>query len=228
MFPSELKLAKVVPIFKAGASNKITNYRPISVLTFFSKVFEKIIYNHLIDFMDHNDILYGYQFGFRKGHSTQQAIITLVNKIISCLDNGDLVIGVFLDLKKTFDTVDHKILLKKLYAYGVRDVALKLLESYLSDRYQYVVYDNQKSETLSITCGVPQGSILGPLLFIIYMNDLCNVSKLLFTVLYADDTCAVLNGKSLNLIVETVNAELQLLSTWLKSNKLSLNTTKTY
>ena len=92
---------------------------------------------------------------------------------------------------------------------------MKLLESYLSDRYQYVVYDNQKSETLSITCGVPQGSILGPLLFIIYMNDLCNVSKLLFTVLYADDTCVVLNGKSLNLIVETVNAELQLLSTWL-------------
>ena len=160
VFPSELKLAKVVPIFKAGASNKITNFRPISVLSFFSKVFEKIIYNHLIDFMNHNDILYGYQFGFRKGHSTQQAIITLVNKIISCLDNGDLVLGVFLDLKKAFDTVDHKILLKKLYAYGVRDVALKLLESYLSDRYQYVVYDNQKSETLSITCGVPQGSIL--------------------------------------------------------------------
>ena len=178
--------------------------------------------------MDHNDILYGYQFGFRKGHSTQQAIITLVNKIISCLDNGDMVIGVFLDLKKAFDTVDHKILLKKLYAYGVRDVALKLLEGYVSDRYQCVVYDNQKSETLSITCGVPQGSILGPLLFIIYMNDLCNVSKLLFTVLYADDTCVVLNGKSLNLIVETVNAELQLLSTCLKSNKLSLNTTKTY
>ena len=119
MFPSELKLAKVVPILKAGASNKITNYRPSSVLLFFSKVFEKIIYNHLIDFMDHNDILYGHQFGFRKGHSTQQAIITRVNKIISCLDNGDLVIGVFLDVKKAFDTVDHKILLKKLYAYGV-------------------------------------------------------------------------------------------------------------
>ena len=116
----------------------------------------------------------------------------------------------------------------KLYAYGVRDVDLKLLESYLSDRYQYVVYANQKSETLSITCGVPQGSLLGPMLFIIYMNDLCNVSKLLFTVLYTDDTCVVLTGKSLNLIDETVNAELQLLSTWLKSKKLSLNTAKTY
>ena len=131
MFHSELKLAKVVPIFEAGASYKITNYRPISVISFFSKVFEKIIYNHLIDFMDHNDILYVYQFSARKGHSTQQAIITFVNKIISCLDNCYLVIGVFLDLEKAFDTVDHKIL--KLYVYGVRDVALKLLERYLSD-----------------------------------------------------------------------------------------------
>ena len=147
----------------------------------------------------------------RKGHSTQQDIITLVNKIISCLDNGgDLVIGVFLDLKYAFDNVDHKILLKKLYAYGIRDVALKLLQSYLSDRYQYVIYDNQKSETLCITCGVPQGSLLGSLLFMIDMNDLYNVSKLIFTVLYTNDTCVVLNGKSLNLIVETVNAELQL------------------
>ena len=124
--------------------------------------------------------------------------------------------------------MDHKILLKKLYAYGIRGVALKLLESYLSGRSQYVVYDYQQSATLSITCGVPQGSVLGPLLFIIYMNDICNVSQLLFTVLYADDTCVLVNGKSLNLIIETVNSELQLLSTWLKSNKLSLNTTKSY
>ena len=156
VFPSELKLAKVVPIFKAGATNKITNYRPISVLSFFSKVFEKIIYHKLIEFLDHNDILYCYQFGFRQRHSTQQAIITLVNKITSCLDCGDLVIGIFLDLKKAFDTVDHKILIKKLYAYGIRGVALKLLESYLSGRFQYVVYDYQQSATLSITCGVPQ------------------------------------------------------------------------
>ena len=228
VIPSELKLAKVVPIFKAGATNKITNYGPISVLSFFSKVFEKIIYHKLIEFLDHNGILYCYQFGFRQGHSTQQAIITLVNKITSCLDCGDLVIGIFLDLKKAFDTVDHKILLKKLYAYGIRGVALKLLESYLSGRSQYVVYDYQQSATLSITCGVPQGSVLGPLLFIIYMNDICNVSQLLFTVLYADDTCVLVNRKSLNLIIETVNSELQILSTWLKSNKLSLNTTKSY
>ena len=120
VFPSELKLAKVVPIFKSGDSSKITNYRPISVLSFFSKVFERVMYNHIIDFIDSLNVLYKYQFGFRHKHSTQQAIITLVNKITSSLDTGDLVIGVFLDLKKAFDTVDHKILLDKMHAYSIR------------------------------------------------------------------------------------------------------------
>ena len=118
MFPSELKLATEVPIFKASATNKITNYRPILALSFFSNVFEKIIYNYLIEFTDHNDILYSYQFGFRQRHSTQQAIITHVNKITSCLDSGGMVIWVLLHIKTAFDTVDHKILLNKLYVYG--------------------------------------------------------------------------------------------------------------
>ena len=181
---------------------------PISVLSFFSKVFKKIMHHKLIEFMDHNDILHSYQFGFRQRHSTQQAIITLVNKISSCLDCGDSVIGVFLYLKKAFDIVDHKILLKKLYAYGIRGVAQKLLESYLSGRFQYVVNDYQPCATLSITCGVTQGSVFGSLLFIINMNDIGNISQLLFTVLYSDDTSVLVNGKSLNLIIETVNTDI--------------------
>ena len=129
--------------------------------------------------MEANNSFYKYQFGFRRRHSTQQAIITLVEEITSSLDDGDLVIGVFLDLKKAFDTVDHRILLNKLYAYGIRGNILKWYESYLTDRSQYVSYDGMHSNTLSIRCGVPQGSILGPLLFVIYMNDICNVSEFL-------------------------------------------------
>ena len=110
VFPSELKLAKVVPIFKAGESDKVTNYRPISVLSFFSKIFEKTMYNYVVNFMDKHDTIYKYQFGFRKQHSTQHAIITLVDKITSSLDSGDIIIGVFFYLKKAFDTVNHHIL----------------------------------------------------------------------------------------------------------------------
>ena len=175
IFPSELKLAKVVPIFKSGESDKVPNYRPISVLSFFSKILEKIMYNNVVNFLDKNDTFYKYQFGFRKSHSTQHAIITLVDKITSSLDSGDLIIGVFLDLKKAFDTVNHHILLKKLFCYGIRGCTLKWFESYLTDRSQFVTYDGIQSEINSVKCGVPQGSILGPLLFIIYMNDLFNV-----------------------------------------------------
>ena len=120
IFPSELKLAKLVPIFKSGDPSLITNNRPISVLSLFSKVFEKVMYNHIISFMNKNDVLYDQQYGFKQKHSTQQAIIMIVDEIIKSLDAGDIVISVFLDLKKAFDMVDHHILFKKLYAYGIR------------------------------------------------------------------------------------------------------------
>ena len=226
--PSELKIARVVPIFKSGDPSLLTNYRPISVLSFFSKVFERIVYDYLFDFICTNNILYDYQIGFRPGHSTQQAIITLIDKITKSLDNGDIVISLFIDLKKAFDTVDHRILLRKLYAYGIRGTMLKWIESYLSGRTQYVVFDGQESEIHGIQCGVPQGSILGPLLFILYMNDICNVSDIFFAIMYADDTSLVVNGKDLNALIQLLNTALIDLCTWFKANRLSLNTTKTF
>ena len=228
VFPSELKLARMVPIFKAGDSSALTNYRPISVLTFFAKVFEKIVYNKLLNFISDNNILYDHQYGFRKGRSTQQAIITLVDKVTKSQDIGDIVITLLIDLKKAFDTIDHRILLRKLYSYGIRGSMLKWMESYLTDRSQYVVIDGKVSQTRGIKCGVPQGSILGPLLFIISVNDICNVSPMLFKILYADDTCVLISGNHLNNLIDRLNTELISLNNWFKANKLSLNTKKSF
>ena len=198
IFPTELKLARVVPILKAGDPMLLTNYRPISILTFFSKIFEKLMYCNIFNFLEENSIIFNRQFGFRQKHSTSHAIITLINKITNSLDHGDIVISIFLDLKKAFDTVDHRILLNKLYAYGIRGNVHDWFRSYLTDRSQFAIYDRERSDTKQIKCGVPQGSILGPILFIIYMNDIMNVSNILYTILYADDTCAVLSGNDLS------------------------------
>ena len=176
--------------------------------------------------MCNNNVLYDYQFGFRQKHSAQHAVITLIDKIHTSLDNGDIAITILLDLKKAFDTVNHRILLQKLNAYGIRGNLLKWFESYLTGRSQYVVYDGIKSDIYNVTCGVPQGSILGPLLFILNMNDICNVSEHLFTILYADDTCVLLSGKDLTELIMVINAELKSLSAWFRSNKLTVNTQK--
>ena len=130
------------------------------------------MYNHLISFIDKEDILYKFQFGFRKSHSTNHAIISLVEKVNQALDSGKVLVGIFLDLKKTFNTVDHKILVDKLFKYGIRGNILNWFKSYLSNRKQYVNWQGSNSEIETVSCGVPQGSILGPLLFILYVNDL--------------------------------------------------------
>ena len=228
IFPSELKLARVVPIFKSGDPSLLTNYRPISVLSFFSKILEKIVYNIVFNFLCENEILYDYQFGFRSKHSTQQALITLVDNVTKSLDGSNIVISLFIDLKKAFDTVHHRILQRKLYAYGIRGILQKWFESYLTDRSQYVIYDGVESEIRPVKCGVSQGSILDPLLFIISMNDICNVSDLMFAIMYADDTCFLMNGIDLHKLIKQLNVELDSLCTWFKSNKLSLNTQKTF
>ena len=168
----------------------------------------------MTDFFDSNQIIYKYQFGFRKEQSTQQAIISLVEKITRSLDSRDIVIRIFMDLKKAFDTVDHRIMIRKWYAYGIRCNILNWFISYLDDRSQYVAFDETHPSTKPIKCGIPQGSLLGPLLFIIYMNDIYNVSEMLFSILYADDTTVIIKDRDISILLQTLNVELNAKKTY--------------
>ena len=197
VFPSNLKCAKVILIFKKGNKTKCPNYRPIFPLSNVSKIFERIMYNRLETHLNSNSILYKHQYGFRKNNSTALAIYDLVENLMKAKDKGEISCAVFLDLSKAFDTVDRNILLKKLEHYSIRGPPLQLLESYLTNRKQYTIVNGGKSCSLSIDIGVPQGSVLGPLLFLIYINDLPLVSNLV-TKLFADDTCLIFSSKSLN------------------------------
>ena len=225
--PDELKLARVVPIFKSGDKTQTLNYRPISVLPSLSKLFERVIHNRISKFLEKYKILYAYQFGFRKDHSTCLATSYLVDKITKALDDKEYFLSVFLDLSKAFDTVNHNILLIKLAHYGIRGSALNWFKSYLSNRKQFVEINASKSNTQNIACGVPQGSILGPLLFFIYINDLPNASNILKTLNFADDTTLFFKDKCINNLQITMNQELKKIVQWLTANQLSLNIKKT-
>ena len=166
------------------------------------------MYNHLISFIVKENILYKFQFGFRKSHSSNHAIISMVEKVNQALDTGKVLVGVFLDLKKAFDTVDHTILLDKLYKYGVRGNILNWFKSYLSNRKQYVNWHGSNSEIETVSCGVPQGSIFGPLLFILYVNDSSKVSNKFVSILFADDTTILFEGDNIHSIITSLNYEL--------------------
>lgn len=226
--PSEIKIARVTPVPKSGDLRLLQNYRPISVLPVFAKVFEKLVYNRIYNFLNQNNIFNSNQFGFRKGFSTEMAIATTVETITNALDRGDNVIGVLLDLKKAFDTVNFEVLFKKLNHIGIRGNALKLLKSYLTNRQQSVGIEDIKSSFKQIKCGVPQGSNLGPLLFLIYINDLPNTLNSSFPIMYADDTNIFSAGSNINEIENNLNRDLASLELWLRANKLTLNLNKTY
>ena len=227
IFPDKLKIAKIIPIFKAEDPNFFVNYRPISLLSNFSKFFEKVIYNRLVEFAEKHDILYRCQFGFRKNHSTSHALIHLVNKIASAIDQHETTVGVFLDLSKVFDTLDHQILFAKLEHYYMRDAALQWFKSYFSCRQQFVQFNQACSPVQTIKCGVPQGLSLGPLLFILYINELPNASELTDPLLFADDTSILYSHSNPNCLESLLNDELQNIGVWLKCNKLSVNIKKT-
>ena len=188
IFPNKLKIAKVLQLFKKNENYVFDNYRPVSVLSSISKVIEKVMHIQLYDYFNRFDFLYDNQYGFRTNHSTELATLEIINRIVSKMDNNEIPINIYLDLSKAFDTLDHEILINKLTYYGVTGNSLLLLSNFLSERNQYVDFNSKQSDFRILSTGVPQGSILGPLLFIIYINDINMVTTLFKPIIYADDT----------------------------------------
>lgn len=226
-FPSILKITKIIPTHKKGDTTECNNYRPISLTSNVSKLIEKIIHQRLYSFLERNNVFYESQFGFRNNHSTNHALLKITENIREACDKNEFTCGVFLDLKKTFDTVNHEILLSKLEHYGVRGVANKWFRSFICNRIHYTTILNKDSGILVNTHGFRQASVLGPLLFILYINDLNICVEHSKVHHFADDTNLLYVNKSLKKSNSKINHDLSRIVHWLRANKISLNTSKT-
>lgn len=227
-FPSSFKKSLVTPVYKNGPKNSINNYRPISILPAMSKILERIINSRLVTYLEKFNLLSENQYGFRRNRSTADAVANLTDHIASNLDKGVKCLAIFLDLAKAFDTVSVPLLLQKLEFMGIRGLQLKLFEDYLSNRYQCVKLGSVIGDAKLVSYGVPQGSILGPTLFLVYINELCNIklhNGKIFS--FADDTCLVFQGESWKSVYKDAQIGLNTVSKWLGRNLLTLNTTKT-
>ena len=227
VFPEGGKIARLIPVYKnKGSKKEFGNYRPVSLLPVFSKIMERLIYNKVFEFLVRYQILFESQYGFRKGHNTTHAILDFIKTIEEAIEQNQYAIGIFCDLSKAFDTLNHEILLLKLDHYGIRGKANEWFRSYLKDRKQYAELNNCKSSCLTLTTGVPQGSILGPLLFLIYINDLPSAAKLK-SVQFADDSNLLIKGDDLRILTQTLTKELESVCDFFKANQLKLNANKT-
>ena len=225
-FPDNLKVGKITPIFKKGDQEKFENYRPVSTLPIFAKIFEKVIYSQLYDYLAKKNILYDNQYGFRKSHSCSHALNYSVSEIQKHHENDEHVIGIYIDLSKAFETIEHTKLLQKLNIYGIRGNVHALLKSYLSNRLQYTSALGENSSKLPIKYGVPQGSVLGPLLFLIYINDIAQCSNLGTFVLFADDTNVFVVGENIDEVHMKANSVLNSVFNYMTANQLHINMSK--
>ena len=227
-FPQILKRAQVIPLYKKGAKTDLNNFRPISLLNIFSKIFEKVMKVYLVGFLETHNVLSKSQYGFQRDKRTEDALKFFSSNIYKQLDTSNSVLSIFIDFSKAFDTVPHNILINKLNHYGIRGSILQWFSNYLSDRTQTTIFENRTSKPKNVTMGVPQGSVLGPILFLIFINDLPNFSKLFYTLLFADDATLSLCGRNPELLIRIANNEMHKFFVWCIANRLTVNTLKTF